>query len=680
MKKLLIGLVALVVLAVVILVAAPFFIPVDTYKDQIAERTREATGRELEIRGDFALSLLPRFELVAEDVVFANAPGAGEPEMVTLKSLLVQLQIWPLLSGEIKVDSFVLIEPVIHLEVDWDGRANWDFGKKHGPRAETAEREALEDSDLAQISLGDVRLENGLVTYRDARSGQAIEISNINMALSLPDMDGPVSAEGSLAWNGETVTLTLESGNLRGLMEGATTPLDLDLKSKPITLGYQGSVTKGEPGRIEGDIRLTVPSIRALAAWTGNPIEAGGSGLGPLEITGKVSAAGPSYAFTGATIALDEMNATGDLSADLGGAKPVIKGRLEIDRIDLNAYLPPEMADAAKAAEEAPEGGGAPAGWSEEPLDLSGLKAANVDFELTVGAIQVQELKIGRSTVAVSLKDGLLVVDLSELNLYGGSGSGRLSLDGRGEVPAMTKAFAIQGVQAQPLLSDAAGFDRLEGTGQFDISISAKGRSQKAMVEALNGKGAVKFTDGAIKGINLAAMARNVGSAFLDKSARETQKTDFAELSGTFRITKGILRNDDLLLLNPLLRLTGKGSADMPQRTVNYRIEPKVVGTLEGQGGAGDVGGVTVPVIVEGPWHDLQYRPDLAGMITDVVKDPAKALEGVKGTVEQLQKGATGGLGQILEGVTKQPAEGGEQEGGGLLSDPGTTLKKLFGN
>jgi AsmA protein len=685
MKKLLIGLVALVVLAVVVLVAAPFFIPVDTYKDQIAERTREATGRELEIRGDFALSLLPRFELVAEDVVFANAPGATEPEMATLKSLLVQLQVWPLLSGEIKVDSFVLIEPVIHLEVDGDGRANWDFGKKHEPRAETAEREAPEDSDLAQISLGDVRLENGLVTYRDARSGQAIEISNINMTLSLPDVDGPVSAEGSLAWNGETVTLTVESGSLRGLMEGATTPLGLDLKSKPIALGYRGSVTKGEPGRIEGDIRLTVPSIRALAAWTGNPIEAGGSGLGPLEIAGKVSAVGPSYAFTGATIALDEMNATGDLSADLGGAKPVVKGRLEVDRIDLNAYLPPEMAGEAKAADAAPESGDAAAGWSEEPLDLSGLKAANVDFDLTVGAIQVQELKIGRSTVAVSLKDGLLVVDLSEFNLYGGSGSGRLSLDGRGEVPAVAKAFAIQGVQAQPLLSDAAGFDRLEGTGQFDISISAKGRSQKAMVEALNGKGAVKFTDGAIKGINLAAMARNVGSAFLDTSARETQKTDFAELSGTFRITKGILRNDDLLLLNPLLRLTGKGSADMPQRTVNYRIEPKVVGTLEGQGGAGDVGGVTVPVIVEGPWHDLQYRPDLAGMITGVVKDPAKALEGVKGTVEQLKEGAGGGLGQILEGVTKQPAEGGEQEGGesgggGLLSDPGTTLKKLFGN
>ena len=40
MKKILIGLAALVVLVIVILVAAPFFIPVETYKQQIAERRR----------------------------------------------------------------------------------------------------------------------------------------------------------------------------------------------------------------------------------------------------------------------------------------------------------------------------------------------------------------------------------------------------------------------------------------------------------------------------------------------------------------------------------------------------------------------------------------------------------------------------------------------------------------
>ncbi len=160
----------------------------------------------------------------------------------------------------------------------------------------------------------------------------------------------------------------------------------------------------------------------------------------------------------------------------------------------------------------------------------------------------------------------------------------------------------------------------------------------------------------------------------------ETYKQQIAELSGSFTIAKGILRNDDLLLLNPLLRLTGAGSADMPQRKVNYRIEPKVVATTEGQGGAVEAGGIAVPIIVEGPWHDLSYRPDLAGLIGGVAKDPGKALEGAKKTIEGLQEGATGGLGEVFEGVAKPPTEEGKTAPGGLLPDAGGALKKLIGN
>ncbi len=202
------------------------------------------------------------------------------------------------------------------------------------------------------------------------------------------------------------------------------------------------------------------------------------------------------------------------------------------------------------------------------------------------------------------------------------------------------------------------------------------------MVQALSGAGSIKFSDGAIKGINLAAMVRNVKSAFLDKGAREAQKTDFAELSGTFQIQNGILRNDDLKLLNPLLRLDGAGTVDLPKRTVNYRIEPKVVATIEGQGGEAEVGGITVPVIIEGPWHDLSYKPDLAGMVGETLKDPSKALEAAKETVKGLKEGAAGTVEGVLGGVTKpEPSGAGEAEdtGGLPIPDPGEALKSLFG-
>ena len=99
--------------------------------------------------------------------------------------------------------------------------------------------------------------------------------------------------------------------------------------------------------------------------------------------------------------------------------------------------------------------------------------------------------------------------------------------------------------------------------------------------------------------------------------------------------------------------------------------------SLEGQGGTADAGGITVPVIIEGPWHDLKYRPDLAGMIGDVAKDPTKALEGAKDTVKKLKEG--GGVEEVLKGIVQPPA-GDTEQGGGLIPDPKKVLKGLFGD
>ena len=638
MKKLIIGLLVIIVLLIVAVVAIPFFIPLDTIKQQVAEQARNATGRDLAINGDMSVSVFPAIGLKASDVTFSNAEGASEAQMATLKDLVIELQVAPLLSGEVKVDSFVLIDPVIHLEVDKDGKANWDFGAAGATETQSGTSSGGSSSgggatDLKDVSLGDVRLENGLVTYKDAASGEAIELSNINMTIAMPGLDSPFTADGSVTWNGEALNLKLEADQVRGLMTGAGAAMKVALTSNPVNLSYDGQV-KPQPVKVDGTVDLDVPSIRELAKWAGNPIDAPGDGLGPLKINGKVAVDGKLYSFDDATIVLDQTNGKGDFSADLSGAKPYVKGKLDLDRLDLNSYLPPQDGAKAEGGGEASasSGGGdaaKPAGWSEEPIDLSGLHAANADFELSVGEILMQKMKIGKSALAIALKDGLLQADLNELNLYEGKGTGAVTLDGRGDVPAVQKSFTLTGIQAKPLLTDAAGFERLEGAGEMRFDLTAQGKSQKAMVDTLGGDGAIKFTDGAIVGINLAAMVRNTTTAFLDPGG-STQKTDFTELSGTYTIDKGILTNKDLSMFSPLIRVTGAGTSDLPKRTVDYLVTPKAVASIEGQGG-GDDEGVAVPVKISGSWDNLKYTPDLTAVISDIAKDPGKALEGLTG-------------------------------------------------
>ena len=153
-----------------------------------------------------------------------------------------------------------------------------------------------------------------------------------------------------------------------------------------------------------------------------------------------------------------------------------------------------------------------------------------------------------------------------------------------------------------------------------------------------------------------------------------TQDTDFSELGGTFTITKGILTNKDLKLLSPLVRVAGSGTVNLPAQTLNYRVEPKLAATLEGQGGS-EAKGIEVPVIVSGPWASPGFRPDLASMIQNRQQtlDTIKSLK--EGGGKELLNNLLGGSSsEKTSGTTTEPAPTEEKK-----VDPADALKSLFG-
>ena len=672
MKKTLIVVGAVLVLAIAALLIAPAVIPVDTYKDELLAQVEKATGRKARIDGDFGISLFPTVKFTAGKVTLANAAGGKAANMVSLDKLNVQVAILPLLSGTVVIDSFVLDKPVINLEVDAQGRPNWGFtpatadGKPAAASA-AAKGEAKPAEGgvgLSGLQLGDVRLVGGRVAYSDAKTGVSHVIDDINMSVSLPSLTSPMAAKGSLVWNKEKIELALGVGNPNAFLNGTTTDVSANISTAPVKFDFKGKASGGKAMKASGAIDLDVPSIRKLAAWAGQPLTAPGTGFGPLKVVGQIGVDGKKYSFTQAKINIDKIAANGEFRFDGSARVPYVNARLETGMLDLNPYLPPEKAAAGGNADTPAtgggDGGGKPAaqGWSTDPIDLAGLRAVNADAALTVAGLMMRKIKIGKSKVIVRLKDGRLVTNLAEMALYGGNGTATITADGASATPAVTAKLDLSGLQANPALTDAMDMDRIEGSLNTDLSVATQGGSQKAMMSALAGNGKIVFANGAIRGINVAAMIRNAASAFLDSSARATQKTDFAELSGTFKIVNGILLNDDLSLLSPLLRVAGKGSVDMPNRTVNYRIEPKVTASTEGQGGKADASGIKVPVIVSGPWDNISYKPDLAGLVDGIAKDPSKALDGLKKLIP-----------------------GGDKSGGAApdLPKPADALKKLFG-
>jgi AsmA protein len=673
MKKALIALAAVIGVVIVAAVAIPFLIPTETWKSQIEQRASAATGRKLTIDGPVRLSLLPSVALVASDVALSNAPGARDPAMVTLAKLEIAVRLMPLLSGELAIDRFVIEKPVIHLEVDRQGKANWDFASASAappstPTAPSSSRAPARNT-AQNIALGDVRLSDGIVTYTDARTDSHYEVSAINAAVDLPDLDHPFKVDGSFVWNNEKVGLTGEVTVPKALLNGGRSNLGVAIHSNPLTAEIKGTATATTPAKFDGTLDLSSPSVRNLAAWMGKKLPVSGDGLGPLAISGKLAADGAKVSFTDAAYKLDALEAHGNLSVDNGGRVPYVKATLATNMLDLNPYLgQPQQGSGAPTTEKAaPQTPAAAAqqGWSAAPIDLSGLKAVNADLALTTDGLAVHDIKLGKSTLNVSLKDGKMMSDLVELALYQGSGKGRFTVDGSGNVPATALDLHLAGIQAEPFLKDTMGFDSLRGTAHADVTLAASGPSQRALVSALNGKGAIKLQNGAVRGLDLGSMIRNIGSAFSSAQGGNADETTFADATATFTVTNGIARNDDLTLQSPFFRATGKGTANLPERTLNYRVEPKLVASSSGQGGSKNGLGVAVPVVISGPWNKLNYQPDLAGVLS---VDP-------EGTVK--------GLMNLFRGGSNSDSGNAQQPSGGTQAPPSSNpidrLKNLFG-
>ncbi|HZL60639.1 MAG TPA: AsmA family protein [Stellaceae bacterium] len=635
MKKLLIGVGAVVALLIVAAIAVPFFVPVDAYKTKLIDAVRESTGRDLRIDGPMSFRLLPNIALSAENVSFSNASDGVAKNMAQLKSLEVRLRLLPLLTGTIAVDSFVLTDPVIALEIDRGGHANWDFSKPAVPGAPVSARPAAAASqgggmaELSSFRLANLKLENGQVSYLDQRTGKRWEASAINMTFSMSGLDDPLTANGSVMWNGQKISLSYSIKRPGAFQGGAPTPVAFNVSSTPINLAFSGAGVGAPELKLSGDVNLSIPSVRNLASWAGQPISGTGKGFGPLSIKGKLDVAGATYGFGDAAIAFDDIKGKGGIVFDNSKARPYIHGSLALDQLDLNPYLGNPPTNAASPSAPAAPGPAAPGaagakGWSNDPIDVAPLRLADADFQLGADGIRYHNIVIGKSALELHLKDGRLVADLTGMELYKGTGQGKVTIDGSGAVPAIEQNFALKSVDMQPLLHDADNVTMLSGLGSLDVAVTGRGRSQREIVSSLNGKGSLHLDKGALKGVNAVQMVKSATSSLTGVLLGGSQ-TEFTSLSATYVITNGILKNSDLQMASPELPMTGAGTVDLPQRHVDYKLTPKLAGAL------------AIPILVTGPWDNLSYRPDVGAML----KQPGKALQSViqssPGAVDKLK-------------------------------------------
>ncbi len=390
------------------------------------------------------------------------------------------------------------------------------------------------------------------------------------------------------------------------------------------------------------------------------PDMADSSTLEHFELRSKISGSNQHIALTELNVKLDQSTLTGQFSVG-NFDQPALRFDLQLDQIDADRYLPPASEPSQTVnATSSSSNAASTAAPAELPFDA--IRQLNAKGNIKIGTLKIAGLHSQNIQLTLDAEDGLVKLSPLRAEMYQGQYTGNVVIDARNDLIQLSMNEKLQGIQAGPLLDDLTGDSKISGTVNASAKLTATGNNPEAIKQTLSGTGDFSFTNGALKGVNLAEAIRRARAAISGQSLPESVQpvqTDFSSLGGSFTARNGVIDNQDFSLMSPLLRVSGAGNVDLAQERLDYTLRVAVVGSLEGQGGREltDLRGLTIPVRITGSFDNPRPSVDLAGLLRD------RATEELRGrAAEQIQEHLGDkigeGLGGLLGGALAPPSNG----------------------
>lgn len=710
--------IGLVVVAVSAMVLATILIDPNDYKGDISKIVQEKTGRELVFDGDLSLSVFPWIGVSTGGISLSNAPGFAEKNMFSLKSADVSVKLLPLLSGKIELGNVDVSDLQLFLMRNKKGVTNWadlTGADEHAPKKEDKPADK-KDAELNLVVSG-LNVQNANVVWDDRMENvrQAVDDCDIMVDGFAPDSPFKFNIHVKLSSTKPEVNADI---NTSGEAKISNDFKQLSVKGLSVVVDASGKAVPGGKGQVNISGDAAIDMIKGSADVAGLVLDAYGvkaegtlnaAGLnsekltfsGDLNVPGfnlkdslkqmamdiktsdskALSSVGMNFNFAGTTKSAEVKNLVVNLdTSTIKGLfsfanpdRPNIIAQVNIDKLDVDRYLPPEEAKKEKTAEKKIDSAKKK---QQELLPVELLRKLTLKADLNIKQLIAKKAKLNDVVVRARAKDGVLTVKPASLNTAKGAFTSSAVVNVRGKQPAIAVIASLTGLDGAVLSQDMTGKDSFSGKMNFNTNLKTNGNDVKAVYANLNGNLGFKVLDGYVSGFDLLYLAGDAFSILTGGvfGKRDSKRTEFGEVSATATITKGVAVNKDLLMQSPLLRAAGKGTMDLNTMTLDYGLDAKVVGTLEGQGGKDmkDLVGLTVPMTIKGAVSDPSIMVDLPRFAIILAKSGFK----VAGSVIE-------GVGDVLEGIgntfTGKKSTGTKKESDkNPVQEIGNTIKKLF--
>ena len=440
-KKTIFGiLIALLLLIPLVLIGILMSLDFNRYKPEVVAQVEALTGRKLAIAGDLKLSisLTPRIEV--SGVSLSNVPWGSAATMVSIGQLAAQLELLPLLIGDVKVTRLIARQAEIVLESNAKGDANWQFAK--------AEPAGTAPSGGVLSQVNNLLIEEARIRFLPV-DGEPVEFMIDRLRASADSLAGPLTLAFEGAYNGSRLHVDGQLDNIAALTAGGAIRFDLEL-------GYGG-----QQGRLQGEGAVA----DALSAIT----------LERVQLTHN------------------QAQLNGSLVLDLAAQPPRLEATLSIERIDLRS--------GEKATDKAATGGKL---FSASPLPLDVLKRLNAEVQFSSKQVLGNRYILDDLSASLRIDGGVLTIKPLTFMAGGGRMDGQIELRGAQRPALMSLRLAGKEVMLGKLLGGSGKETPLQqGTASIDIDLKARGDSVAALMGDLNGRLLISVGEGKINNRHL---------------------------------------------------------------------------------------------------------------------------------------------------------------------------------
>ncbi len=616
--------VALPVALVVTAVAVIYNLDFDAYKGDIAAAVKDATGRDLIIEGELrpSIGLVPAISVGR--VRFANAPWGSRPHMATIESFRAEIELLPILTGELRIKRVVLVGADILLETRPDGTGNWMMGSPEAARPKPAATEGVGAGTIPTVNL--VSIEQSRLEYRDGGTGKSTVFKIDRLRARADNAGAPLEINFRGSFNDAPVTLDGMLGSLARVMSGTDAlPLDLTVIAGGATLALKGAIAR--PLDAKG-VRIAVSvegrDLALLGPLAGQPVPS----IGPYKLAATVSDAGQGWSLKDLSVIVGQSSLLGEATVDVTTRPPMVNARLTSPLLRL-ADFQDRGAPAKPGARPRAKGDGRV--FPADPLPFAALRA--LDARVTFRATRIEAPKAVLSDVAVDLliDGGRLEIKPARLKFAGGTVAAEVMVESVGQVPKVAVKLDALGLDLAVLLKDAGRPGLVTGKVDFGGDVKGFGNSVRAVMARLNGTLQVTMKDGRLRD-DLIDMASADLLKLLSPFGSREKGIGINCLVGRYTIERGRLRSLVTLFDTTRASVRGKGGANLANETLDFSLVPhaKEVSVMA----------LLVPVKITGQFAAPSIYPDAEGIA-----------KGAVGMVTGVVTGTAGVIGSVFGGV-----------------------------